>query len=129
MNLKLAVFCGKSEDFPAWSTKFVALIHTKGEGLFRRVMGNDDLPEAEPTLPESMKAESTGSLQYRDARASSVDPADGRKSKHSRKKTIMFYFRKNIRVLREKVGINDFNTVKKPIIEIKHYRLIHIFFG
>ena len=50
MDLKLAAFSGKSEDFPAWSTKFVALKHTKG--LFRTVMGNDDLPEAEPTLPE-----------------------------------------------------------------------------
>ena len=54
MDLKLAAFSGKSEDFPAWSTKFVALIHTKG--LFRTVMGNDDLPEAEHTLPESQNA-------------------------------------------------------------------------
>ena len=54
MDLKLAGFSGKSEDFPAWSTKFVALMHTKG--LFRTVMGNDDLPEAEPTLPENPNA-------------------------------------------------------------------------
>ena len=55
MDLKLAGFSGKSEDFPAWSTKFVALMHTKG--LFRTVMGNDDLPEAEPTLPENPNAD------------------------------------------------------------------------
>ena len=30
MDLKLAAFSGKSEDFPAWSTKFVALMHIKG---------------------------------------------------------------------------------------------------
>ena len=48
MDLKLASFRGKAKDFPAWSTKFVALMHTKG--LFRTVMDNDDLPEAEPTL-------------------------------------------------------------------------------
>ena len=48
-------FSGKAEDFPAWSTKFVALMQTKG--LFRTVMGNDDLPEAEPTLPESPNAD------------------------------------------------------------------------
>ena len=51
MDLKLAAFRGKSENFPAWLTKFVALMHTKG--LFRTVMANDDLPEAEHTLPES----------------------------------------------------------------------------
>ena len=44
-------FSGKSENFPASSTKFVALMLTKG--LFRTVLGNDDLPEAELTLPES----------------------------------------------------------------------------
>ena len=55
MDLKLAAFCGKSEDFPAWSTKFVALMHTKG--LFRTVKGIDDLPDAEPTLPEGPNAE------------------------------------------------------------------------
>ena len=55
MDLKLAAFSGKSEDFPAWSTKFVALMHIKG--LFRTVMGNDDLPEAQPTLPQSPNAD------------------------------------------------------------------------
>ena len=39
---------------PAWS-KFAALMHTKVD--FRRVMANDDLPEAEPTLPESPNAD------------------------------------------------------------------------
>ena len=53
--MKLAAFSGKPEDFPAWSTNFVALMHTKG--LFRTAMGNDDLPEAEPTLPESPNAD------------------------------------------------------------------------
>ncbi|XP_063727131.1 uncharacterized protein LOC134854706 [Symsagittifera roscoffensis] len=55
MDLKLAALSGKSENFPAWSTKFVALIHTRG--LFRTLMGTDDLPEAEPTLPESPNAD------------------------------------------------------------------------
>ena len=55
MDLKLEAFSGKFEDFPAWSTKFVALMHTKG--LFRTVIGNDDLPEAEPTVPESPNAD------------------------------------------------------------------------
>ena len=55
MDLKLAAFTGKSEGFLAWSTKFVALMQTKG--LFRTLMGNDDLPEAEPTLPESPDAD------------------------------------------------------------------------
>ena len=55
MELKLAAFSGKSEDFAAWSTKFAALMHTKG--LFRTVMGNYDLPEPEPTLPESPNAD------------------------------------------------------------------------
>ena len=35
--------------------KFVALMHTKG--LFRTLMGNYDLPEAEPTLSESPNAD------------------------------------------------------------------------
>ena len=51
----MAAFTGKSEEFPAWSTKFVALVHTKG--LFRVVMDNDDLLEAEPTLTESPNAD------------------------------------------------------------------------
>ena len=55
MDLKLAAFSGQSENFPAWSTTFVALMHTKG--LFMTLMGNDDLPEAEPTLPESPNAD------------------------------------------------------------------------
>ena len=55
MDLKLAAFSGLSEDFPAWSTAFVALMHTKG--LFMTVMGNDDRPEAEPTCPESPNAD------------------------------------------------------------------------
>ena len=54
MDLKLAAFSGKSENFPHWSTKFAALMHTKG--LFRTVMGNYGLPEAEPTLPETPNA-------------------------------------------------------------------------
>ena len=48
-------FSGNSEGFPAWSTKFAAVMHTKVD--FRTVMGNDDLPEAEPTLPESPNAD------------------------------------------------------------------------
>ena len=56
MDLKLAAFSGKSENCPACSTKFVALMHTKG--LFRTVMGGyNDLPEAEPNLPESPNAD------------------------------------------------------------------------
>ena len=50
MELKQAAFSGKSEEFPVWSTKFVVLMHTNG--LFRTVIGNDDLPEAEPTILE-----------------------------------------------------------------------------
>ena len=45
IGLKLAAFSETSEIFPACSTKF--------GGLFRTVMGNDDLPEAEPSLPET----------------------------------------------------------------------------
>ena len=55
MDWKLAAFSGNPEDFPAWLTKFVALMHTRG--LFRTVMGNDDLPEAETILPESPNAD------------------------------------------------------------------------
>ena len=55
MDLKLAAFREKSEDFHACSTKFVALMHTLG--LFRTVMDNDGLPDAEPTLPESPNAD------------------------------------------------------------------------
>ena len=85
MDLKLAGFSGKSEDFPAWSTKFVALMHTKG--LFRTVMGNDDLPEAEPTLPENPNADQMTAyntkIQHQDAGASCADPAEERQPKHS----------------------------------------------
>ena len=55
MDFKLAAFRENSENFPALSTKFVALMHTKA--LFRTVVGNDDLPEAEPTLPASPNAD------------------------------------------------------------------------
>ena len=55
MNLKLSAFSRKFEDFPAWSTKFAALMHLKNP--FKTVMGNGDLPEAEPTLPESPNAD------------------------------------------------------------------------
>ena len=49
MDFKLAQFSGKAEDFPAWSTKFVALMQTKG--LFSAVMGQDDTPdELEPLV-------------------------------------------------------------------------------
>ena len=44
MDLKLAAFSVKSVEFPAWSTKFVAQMHTMG--LLSAVMGNDDLPES-----------------------------------------------------------------------------------
>ena len=54
MDLKMAALSGKFENFRAWSTKLVALMHTKG--LFRKVMGSDDLPEG-PTLPESPNAD------------------------------------------------------------------------
>ena len=43
------------KNFLAWSTKFVALMHTKS--LFRTVMGNDALHEAEPSLPEKLNAD------------------------------------------------------------------------
>ena len=52
MDLKLAAFTGKLEDFSAWLKKFVALMRTKG--LFSTVMGKDDQPEAQSTLPESL---------------------------------------------------------------------------
>ena len=42
MDLKLTAFSEKSEGFSPWSTKFAALMHTKG--LFRTVKGIDDLP-------------------------------------------------------------------------------------
>ena len=48
MDLKLAAFSGKSEDFTSWSTKSVALMHTKDR--FRTVMDNDDLPVAAPRV-------------------------------------------------------------------------------
>ena len=46
----------KAEDFPAWSTKFVALMQTKG--LFSAVMGQDDTPdELEQLVDETKEAE------------------------------------------------------------------------
>ena len=58
IDLQLAAFSETSEDFPSCSTKFGALKHSKG--LFRTVMGNDDLPEAEPSLPETPIADQQG---------------------------------------------------------------------
>ena len=78
--MELAALSGKSEDYPAWSTKFVALMHTKG--LFRTVMGYDDLPEAEPT-PRESECWSAGNLRYQDAGASSVILPEEKQSKHS----------------------------------------------
>ena len=43
MDFKLAQFSGKAEDFPAWCTKFVELMQTKG--LFSAVMVQDDTPD------------------------------------------------------------------------------------
>ena len=51
MNFKLAALSGKSEDYLASSTKFVALMLTKC--LPRTAMGNNDLSKAESTLHES----------------------------------------------------------------------------
>ena len=51
MVVKLAAFSGKSEDCLAGSTKLVAMMHPKG--LFRTMIDNDDLLEAEPTPPDS----------------------------------------------------------------------------
>ena len=55
MEFKLAQFSGKAEDFPAWSTKFVALMQTKG--LFSAVMGQDDTPDELEPLVDGATAE------------------------------------------------------------------------
>ena len=55
MDFKLAQFSGKAEDFPAWSTKFVALMQTKG--LFSAVMGQDDTPDELEQLVDGATAE------------------------------------------------------------------------
>ena len=55
MDFKLAQFSGKAEDFPAWSTKFVALMQTKG--LFSAVMGQDDTPDKLEPLVDGTTAE------------------------------------------------------------------------
>ena len=63
MDLKLAAFTGKLENFSAWLTKFVALMGTTG--LFSTVMGKDDQPEAQPTLPESLSPTKPTIPRYR----------------------------------------------------------------
>ena len=55
MDFKLAQFSGKAEDFPAWSTKFVALMQTKG--LFKAVMGQDDAPDLVEPLADGANPE------------------------------------------------------------------------
>ena len=45
------VLNGKIEDFPDWLTKYMGLMHIRR--LFCTVIGKEDLPEAEPILPES----------------------------------------------------------------------------
>ena len=55
MDFKLAQFSGKAEDFPAWSTKFVALMQTKG--LFNAVMGQDDAPDDVEPLADGANPE------------------------------------------------------------------------
>ena len=51
MDLKLAVFNGKIEDFPDWSTKYMGVMHTRR--LFCTVIGKENLPVAEPIPHES----------------------------------------------------------------------------
>ena len=41
-SFKLEQFSGPADHFPAWSTKFVALMQTKG--LFNSVIGHDATP-------------------------------------------------------------------------------------
>ena len=50
-DFKLACFFGKTWDFTAWLIKLVALKYAKE--LFRRVIGNEDLTEAKPTLHQN----------------------------------------------------------------------------
>ena len=55
MDLKLAQFSGKAEDFPIWRTKFLALMQTKG--LFSAVMGRHDTPHKLKQLVDGATAE------------------------------------------------------------------------
>ena len=44
---KLLTYTGKAQDFPIWSTRFVAMMETKG--LYKSLLGTDEQPnEPEP---------------------------------------------------------------------------------
>ena len=45
--VKLLTYTGKAQDFPIWSTRFVAMMQTKG--LYKSLKGTEEQPN-EPAL-------------------------------------------------------------------------------
>ena len=48
-TVKLLTYTGKSQDFPIWSTRFVAMMQTKG--LYNSLLGTEDQPNEPAPLP------------------------------------------------------------------------------
>ena len=46
-TVKLLTYTGKAQDFPIWSTRFVAMMQTKG--LYKSLLGREEQPK-EPAL-------------------------------------------------------------------------------
>ena len=55
MGFNLAQFNGNADDFPAWSTTFVALMQTKE--LFNVVIGQDDAADELDPVVDGVSAE------------------------------------------------------------------------
>ena len=47
-TVKLLTYTGKAQDFPIWSTRFVAMMQTKG--LYKSLLGTEE----QPNEPESL---------------------------------------------------------------------------
>ena len=78
MDFKLAQFSGKAEDFPAWITKFVAVMQTKG--LFSAVMGKDDTPDELEQLVDGATTEQRSEHETKVAEREKIREADSGQS-------------------------------------------------
>ena len=65
-SLKWLFFSGKSEDFPAWSTRFIAFMQTKS--LYKTLIGKEDTITRPENLPENHSDEqrAAGDAQQRE---------------------------------------------------------------
>ena len=52
--MKWLCFSGLVEDYPAWSTKFTALMQTKG--LYKALLGNEVIPDPSAPIDETATA-------------------------------------------------------------------------